>query len=256
MRKVGYDFIHFVQLIRFFGFIDATKIFLKIIFSKKYSIIDFISRSFKNRISIRKADSDIEIFYQVFCELQYDILFHLDFKPINIIDCGSNVGFSCLYFATKFPDAKIIAVEPEIKNFNQLKYNTTKYSQIISYNAAIWHEDAQLTIKEENEWSASFEVVEVVQENKFLFNSKTINQLADENSFSIIDILKIDIEGAEYTLFNNNPHSWLGRTRCLIIELHDALKPGTSKLFFREMAHYNWRTVIKGENIICFRENF
>ena len=75
------------------------------------------------------------------------------------------------------------------------------------------------------------------------------------NKFNIpiIDILKIDIEGAEYNLFANNPHDWLNKTRCLIIELHDLLSPGTSQIFFKEMANYKWNTFIKGENIVSFR---
>jgi len=76
----------------------------------------------------------------------------------------------------------------------------------------------------------------------------------EKYSLREIDMLKIDIEGAEKYLFQNNPHEWLSKVKCLIIELHDNLQPGTSQAFFREMAKYDWFTFIKGENIFCLRK--
>ena len=186
MRKLGYNIIHLIQLIRFFGAADGFKIFCKIIFTAKHATIGFNCRHFKNSVSIRKENSDIEIFYQVFCELQYDMLYYLDFKPENIIDCGSNVGYSCLYFANKFPDATIAAVEPEAKNFRQLEYNTRNYTNVNRYHAAIWHQATAVSIKDEKEWSASFEVEEKRVQNEQTLPGMTIDQIARENNIVLI----------------------------------------------------------------------
>ncbi|MEJ7823201.1 MAG: FkbM family methyltransferase [Chitinophagaceae bacterium] len=255
MRELGYNVIAWIQLIRFFGFAEGCMIFLKIIFNPKNGIIKLKSKKFKNTVQIRKSDSDLPIFYQVFAELQYDINYYLKFKPVNIIDCGANVGYSSLFFVAHFPDANIIAIEPQKDNFKQLQENLKNYSNIKTVNAAIWDQNTSLAIKDETEWSASFEVKE--QQNKSGNNSSlqgiTITELMAEYNLPTIDILKIDIEGAEYNLFANNPHDWLNKTRCLIIELHDLLSPGTSQIFFKEMANYKWNTFIKGENIVSFR---
>lgn len=255
MRKFGYDIIHLIQLIRFFGVVEGSRIFSRIFFSSKNKVVKFNSKRFRNQVRIRKSNSDIEIFYQVFCELQYDMLFYLDFTPRRIIDCGSNVGYSCLYFADKFQDAEIVAIEPESNNFALLELNTCNYGNIRRYHAAIWDHPAVLSIKDEMQGSAGFEMQEKDNPGSANLPGITISQVADENGFDVIDIVKLDIEGAEYDLFLNDPHDWLSRTKCLIIELHDNLKPGTSRLFFQEMAKYNWRTFIKGENIICFRDD-
>jgi FkbM family methyltransferase len=251
MRQLGYNVIYLVQLIRFFGFLEGVGIFFKIIISGKNTVISIHSKKFINPVQIRVTD--LPIFYQVFGELQYDINFYLRYKPLNIIDAGSNVGYSCLYFASIFPDATIIGIEPETRNFKQLKFNTANYKNIKCIQAGIWHQDAFISIKDENESSASFEVQENNNDQKSGLRGITIDSIATENNFDSIDILKIDIEGAEFNLFSSNPHTWLDKTRCVIIELHDLVQPGTSQVFFREMAKYNWNTFIKGENIISFK---
>lgn len=252
MRSIGYNIINLVQLLRFFGVKEGLVIFIKIMMSKKNETICFSSKKFSNKVEIRKFTSDLPIFYQVFGELQYDINFFLKYKPTRIIDAGSNVGYSCLYFATAFPESKIVGIEPEKRNFTQLKNNTIAYKNITLYNAALWHETTMLKIKDDKDWSASFEV-QKSEANEGDLKSVTISQVMDAAKFDEIDILKIDIEGAEYQLFLNNPEIWLEKTRCLIIELHDQLMHGTSKVFFSAMANYDWTTYIKGENIICFR---
>ncbi|HWB25350.1 MAG TPA: FkbM family methyltransferase [Chitinophagaceae bacterium] len=251
MRKLGYDIMHLIQLIRFFGVKDGFKIFLAIAFNSL--LVRVSSIKFKNTIEIRKKDSDLPIFYQVFAELQYDINYFLKYTPKTIVDCGANVGFACLYFSSLFPGAEIIAVEPQKDNYNQLCKNVKSYSNIKPLHAAIWHKPGKLVIKNESEMSASFEVQENTEANIAGLNAVTIDEIIRDNNFDQIDILKIDIEGSEYNLFANNPHTWLSKTRCLVIELHDNLKPGTSQLFFKEMAKYDWQTVIKGENIVCFK---
>lgn len=42
-------------------------------------------------------------------------------RPRVIVDAGANIGLASLFFANKYADAKIIAIEPEEHNFKILK---------------------------------------------------------------------------------------------------------------------------------------
>ncbi len=252
MRKLGYNIIYFIQLIRFFGLADAMKIAGGLMFSGG-DTYHFKTKKL-GRLSIRKGASDLPIFYQVFCDLQYDIDFFLDFRPTRILDAGANVGFASLYFAAKYPEATILAVEAEARNYSRLTKNVQHFGSIRPIHAAAWYINGPVHIKDSSEAEASFEVQEGGSSKENSFNGMTIRSLMDYAGFPEVDILKMDIEGAEYFLFKNDPHSWLKRTKCLIIELHDQLQPGTSKLFFSEMSKYNWATFVKGENLVCIRQ--
>lgn len=41
----------------------------------------------------------------------------------KIIDCGSNIGLSIIFFKRMYPNSEIIAFEPDNEIFNILKYN-------------------------------------------------------------------------------------------------------------------------------------
>ena len=47
-----------------------------------------------------------------------------------------------------------------------------------------------------------------------------------------VDILKIDIEGAEKEVFAD-PSLWIDKTKSIIIELHERMKPGCNRSFYR-----------------------
>ena len=56
----------------------------------------------------------------------------------------------------------------------------------------------------------------------------TMNELFDEFGIDRIDLLKLDIEGAEKEVFGSGPTAWLDRVGVIAIELHDCFKPGCS----------------------------
>jgi FkbM family methyltransferase len=252
MRTLGYHIIHWIQLIRFFRIKDATRIMWKLIMSSSNKMIEVATSSFHHGIRIRKGTSDVPIFHQVFCDLQYDLTWYIKYHPKLIIDAGANVGYGTLYFHHLYPQAQIWSIEPESRNFAQLSWHVRNYSNIHPVQAGVWYQDAPLKIKNLQDEEASFEV-EVTTEDKADFHGITIPTILKNSGLEEIDILKMDIEGAEYFLLQHQPEEWLNKTKCLIIELHDHLHPGTSQRFFEVMSKYKWMTIVKGENIVCFK---
>jgi FkbM family methyltransferase len=66
--------------------------------------------------------------------------------PPVIIDAGANVGLCAVFYANRFPDARIIAIEPEPSNYEMLKKNTAPYPNITTVHAALWKENGPLRL--------------------------------------------------------------------------------------------------------------
>lgn len=177
-----------------------------------------------------------------------------NFQPKFIIDGGGNIGCSAVYFANLYKDAQIYSVEPATDNFKLLKYNTSFYDNIHVINSALWHKETFIKVKMiENNlgWMAS----ETNANDLNAIKTTTILKILKESGFDKIDLLKIDIEGAEKEVFSDpNVDEWLSKVNVLVIELHDRMKRGCGNAFFRAMTKYNWFFAFRGENLIFIRE--
>jgi hypothetical protein len=71
----------------------------------------------------------------------------------------------------------------------------------------------------------------------------------EEHHLDSIDILKIDIEGAEKEVFAARP-AWLARIKMIAIELHDSKNIGCSRAFYTALDPYILSEYRRGENVI------
>ena len=200
---------------------------------------------------IRNSTSDWKAFKQVFILKEYD--FSVGCEPKFIIDGGANVGYASLFFADKFPQAEIFAIEPEESNFEILKKNTVSHKQIKAIKAGLWYKKAYLKVADTDFGKWGFMTKEAGPDD-YDIQAITINEILKQSGREEIDILKLDIEGAERELFSKNYDSWLGKVRVLIIELHDRMKEGCSDAFYLATKKYNFNYSQKGENIILIKK--
>lgn len=95
---------------------------------KKNQLITFSYPTYSQPITLRNSTSDIPIFNHVIFNQEYGLDY--DFEPKIIIDCYANIGLAIVYFKNRFPNAKIISIEPEQSNFEMLLKNTQNYTDI------------------------------------------------------------------------------------------------------------------------------
>ena len=143
----------------------------------------------------------------------------------------------CFYlFKNRFPNAKIISIEPDISNFEYLKTNTKLYNDIFILQGAIWNKN--LVIKDVGLGNWGFVIEELLNEHENSIKAYTIQNLMSLFEIDKIDILKLDIEGSEKESFESNFEFWLSKVQVIIIELNDVIRPGSSKSFFKAMIYF------------------
>ncbi len=208
----------------------------------------------KHHVHLRKNTSDIPAFEQVFITREYD--FEPGCDPSVIIDAGANIGLASVYFANRYPGARILAIEPEPGNYQMLKKNTGHYANVTPIHAALWFEDTELSIFDKGKGAWAFTVAE--QKTGGIGKTMAISMahLIKAYDLPYIDILKIDIEGAEKELFSSNYDEWLPKVRVLVIELHDHYKQGTSRQFFETISKYRFSFHATEDRLLLRNENF
>jgi len=128
---------------------------------------------------------------EIFADENYK--FSTDSKEPVIYDCGSNVGTSCSYFKKIYPNSTIKAFEPDPVIANYLKANikNNNLSDIEVINKAVWVNENGVELSIEGADASSI----YAEGEKQKVGSIRLKDLLD--SETIVDMLKMDIEGAE-----------------------------------------------------------
>lgn len=144
---------------------------------------------------------DIAVLREVFVDKEYDWC-PME-SPKVIIDLGAHFGDTALYYHARFPNVKIIAVEPSPENYERLVQHTKNILNIIPVQAAIGSSDGEITL---NLMPSS--LGHSVMERKDTESSVTVPLISIATLFKRYgidkaDLIKFDIEGAEFDLFES-----------------------------------------------------
>ncbi len=207
-------------------------------------------------VAFRPDTSDLGTFAQTFLDRDYQLT--LAAPPRLIIDGGANVGFVSILFANQFPHARILSVEPMPENFAVLSENARPYPNVQPIHAAIWNRPGQIDLVTHDQNNTflghwGIQVREASQTPSNAVRAMTILELLESTGLPFIDILKLDIEGAETEVFNDDAGAWLSKTNMLIIELHDRFKPGCSEKVYAALKPFGFMQFTRAENTFFAR---
>src|SRR5262249_8550895 len=136
-----------------------------------------------------------------------------------IIDSGANIGLTSIFLANRFPNAKIITLEVDRENFQLLTENTKPYPNITPLFKGLWNRRAKLQINNPGDYSWGFTVSETTDASS-AFDGIGVADLLDDFGWPQVDLLKMDIEGAELEVLSSGTDEWINRVRVLAIEIH------------------------------------
>ncbi|MEQ1948438.1 MAG: FkbM family methyltransferase [Bryobacteraceae bacterium] len=196
---------------------------------------------------LRAGTTDEHVFRQIFVENEYSILESLG-TVTTIVDCGANVGFSSLYFLSRFPNARIVAIEPDPDNLVALRRNLQPYlDRVEIIEGAVWPAAETLTLRKtgQGEWATQvFSCASSKRESGSSVQGVTLDDISQRLGFATIDILKIDIEGSEKELFAGCSKQWLAGTKNIVIEIHGG---ECRDAVFQALTGFSFRLEYSGE---------
>ncbi len=200
-----------------------------------------------------RGSSDMKVFHQIFIFQEYSCLRDLK-EPSLVLDLGANIGFSAAYFLSAFPKARIVAVEPDERNVAICKTNLLPYGdRVLLLHGAVWSRTTTLrllkgTFGDGREWAT--QVDELIEEDRTSLgvHAWDVGSLIDMGGGSTVDLLKVDIERAELSVFGKSAGSWLHRVRNICIELHGK---DCEEVFFAALTEFDYELEYSGELTVC-----
>ena len=238
------------KLKRNFSLSDAIKLY----FGLKNQA-ETIHLSNNQKIFLRKNTKDYETFDEIFIANIYNL--PLPIQPKTIIDGGANIGLATRFFKMKYPDANVVTIEIDKENLEMVAKNTTGLAQVEIIKKGLYNKKAFFKVEDPFGATNSFVIKEVSEQDDFDIESVTIQEIITANNWESVDILKLDIEGAEKQLFESNYQSWLPKVQVILIETHDRMIPQCSITVMKALDEFGFGlyTTTDGGTLVYYNKS-
>jgi FkbM family methyltransferase len=205
-----------------------------------------LRRSPKDRAKV--GAFDVRFLTRKSFEFQYEeiirkrqYLFETDNSTPFVVDCGANIGMSVLYFKGLYPEARVLAFEPDPSAFACLRANVTENGLLdvrIENAAVAWAEgETDFFYDRADPASLRMSIVrERMPKDRRTVRAVQLSRFLDEE----VDFLKIDVEGAELDVLG---------------ELDEAGKLRLVKQMLVEYHHHIVRTEDRLSGLLALLEN-
>jgi FkbM family methyltransferase len=174
------------------------------------------------RLKFAMTDMYIGAFKGIFNDKEYDCAARFEQAPRRILDLGGNIGFGAVFFSRIFPEAKLAVVEPDPRNLPLLRKNLGLNGVSATViEGAIGSAAGTLKLRYGVNPTCSslagtglHELSDTVE-----VAVTTVPEVMARAGWDQIDLVKIDIEGAEEELLASD-NQWLAKVGAIIMEIH------------------------------------
>jgi FkbM family methyltransferase len=183
----------------------------------------------KHPVHLRLRSTDVELCQEVLVNAQYDSKFPE--SPKVIVDAGANIGLTAIFFANRYPESRIVALEPDSSNYEMLRENVEPYSNIVAVRGALWNENKEINLIDPGAGQTAYRThdhsVGLIAGAQIV-PAITLDRLMSDFDIQFIDLLKVDIEGSEKEVFERSS-LWISRVGVIAIEIHDWMRTGCAE---------------------------
>ena len=204
-------------------------------------------------VFLRAGSTDRDVFRQVWLDQELDI--RMRKSPTTIVDAGAHIGLASLKFASLYPEAQIVALEIDPTNVSLLRRNTAPYPRINVLHKALWRAAGHVKIENPEDDAWAFRAREVQSSDPAAIEATGIAQLLGDLGVDRIDLLKLDIEGAEIEVFTNGQEDWIDRVGIIVVELHDRFRPGCEQAVRSAIGRRSLAEAQVGEHLVFYLGN-
>ncbi len=155
-----------------------------------------------------------------------------------VLDVGSHVGMFCIGLALRYPEVRIFAYEPS-DNYAYLERNIRAFglANVATQRIALGGERGQVVMRTTTQRSVDFRAHAADTTDEDAVEMITLADAIAATGASRIALLKMDIEGAEFDVFEHIAPETLERIDTAVLEYHENYRPGVLGVLTRAFAH-------------------
>jgi FkbM family methyltransferase len=184
--------------------------------------------SLGGKVFLRTHSTDISVLSEIFLKKEFAPVFReMKQAPTTLVDLGANTGLVSRLFLARYPEARLLAVEPEPGNFALLLKNLAPpglghqegplRSGRLALQAFVGAQEGTASpVSESGEWGYRMDQGEA---NGAPIPVRPLGALLREMELDRVSLLKCDIEGAEEQLFADC-REWIESVDWMLVECH------------------------------------
>lgn len=253
MRKIIKKSIRVMNQIRTVGLIDT------VLFHTRPENTQMTVKIASHDIVVRARTTDLNVAIESL-KLEYNFLDDLLPRDFNglFVDAGGYIGTAAISFASRFPNAQVVSIEPSSENIKILRTNIAKFPNVYVRHAALGSVAGDtISLRNRSTGVWGFTII------KNSSNAPQYSELEDVLLTSLseikeelgcdIDFLKLDIEGAEKQIFEENDAA-LQEIPFVFIELHERIVTGCNDAF-RYFSRNRWAMRLSREKFVSIQSD-
>ena len=173
-------------------------------------------------------------------------------EPTTILDLGANIGVAAAWFRSRYPSARIVAVEPDPGTFAKLERSLGDDDAVTLVNAAVAARSGETTIFHARGYSvaSSLRGADFEAASSARVRAWTLDDLCAEHRLERVDLLKLDVEGAELEALEGL--SRLEIVGTMVGEVHPPLLDEGPEAFFERLRAFEVERVSESPESISF----
>lgn len=220
-------------------------------FIRNWYELPLIIIKLRNKVVLRNG-LEFKIYDYVNLLVLFEIFYNNDYKislsnPVNIVDIGSNIGDSTIYFSKRFSNTKIYSIEPNNKVYRLQKENLklNKINNVVTFNQAISDKNGTRDFYLSPASGLSGFTKNNTSSIKVKVKTSNLDSFFKQCSISRCDLLKLDCEGAEFDILLNSNDRTLLKVENFIVEYHDDKNKGSHDSIVQLFRRLKYKVTIK-----------
>jgi FkbM family methyltransferase len=170
-------------------------------------------RNLRHAIAIRPGTSDARTAINNFIREDYGFV-RPSVHPVSMVDAGAYIGDTSAYFLSRYPQLRIAALEPDPANFEMARKNLVPYGDgVLIYNKALSSRPGSVFMSGQYDGAC-------ISNSGVQIEATTLPAVMSAMGWDLLSVLKLDIEGEEANVLDEDAEAWLGKVGLIIVEPH------------------------------------